>query len=161
MSAIDILRWPIAILFSAMLAAAAISDVRNRLIPNWAVLAIAALFVSRAALMPWSSTLSSLEAAGIVFFLSFGLFALRIIGAGDSKLITVTALFIGLEQLPQFAFATSLVGGAIAIVSLAANPRRALVMLQMRGKGNSGQDVPYGVAIAVAGVFTFLPSLSR
>ena len=78
----------------------------------------------------------------------------QLVGAGDSKLVTVVALFVGLERLPQFAFATAIVGGALAVVSLAANPRRALVMFQMRGRGDFERNVPYGVAIAVAGIFT-------
>jgi hypothetical protein len=44
-------------------------------------------------------------------------------------------------------------------VSLAANPARALVMFQMRGKGEFERNIPYGVAIAVAGIFTVFLTL--
>ena len=159
MPLVEILRWAVAILFSGILVAASISDMTTRLIPNWTVLAIAALFALRAMVTPLSATISALEAAVLMFLVSFGLYAFRVVGAGDSKLVTVTALFVGLEGLPQFAFATSLVGGAVAVVSLAADPQRALVMIQMRGKGDWGPGIPYGVAIAAAGLFVFLPTL--
>jgi prepilin peptidase CpaA len=157
----EISNWAIAVLLSLTLAVAAISDVKHRLIPNSAVLIIVILFAIRAVAEPWVSIISSLEAALIVFFIGFGLYAFRIIGAGDSKLITAVALFVGLERLPQFIFATSIVGGALAVGSLAANPKRALVMIQMRGKGDFGRKIPYGVAIAVAGLYTFFPAMSE
>jgi prepilin peptidase CpaA len=54
--------------------------------------------------------------------------------------------------LPQLMLITVLTGGAIAVVSLASRPTRALVILQMRGKGDFGRGIPYGVAIAAGGV---------
>jgi prepilin peptidase CpaA len=63
------------------------------------------------------------------------------------------ALFVGLAQLPQFVLVTALIGGALAVISLVTHPTRALVMLQMRGKGTLGAGIPYGVAIALAGIF--------
>jgi Flp pilus assembly protein protease CpaA len=50
----------------------------------------------------------------------------------------------------MLALATSLVGGVIAAITIASRPTRALVMLKMRGKGDFGSGIPYGVAIAVA-----------
>jgi len=43
-----------------------------------------------------------------------------------------------------------LVGGVIALASLLSRPTRAMVMLHMRGKGDFGRGIPYGVAIAIA-----------
>jgi prepilin peptidase CpaA len=93
-----------------------------------------------------------LAAAGISFVLGYGLYAFKIMGAGDVKLFAATALFIGLDRLPEFALATAWAGGAMAIVSLATRPRRALVMLNLRGKGDFGRGIPYGVAISVGAV---------
>jgi prepilin peptidase CpaA len=44
----------------------------------------------------------------------------------------------------------ALTGGVIALASLLARPVRAAVMFHMRGKGDFGRGVPYGVAIAIA-----------
>jgi prepilin peptidase CpaA len=115
------------------------------------VLVIAALFV------PWAfvahaPVLSSLGAALIVFLVSCGLYAFRILGAGDSKLLTAVALFVGMSQLPRFLVLVAVVGGVIALVSLMTRPTRAMVMLHMRGKGDFGRGIPYGVAIAIGAI---------
>jgi Flp pilus assembly protein protease CpaA len=57
-----------------------------------------------------------------------------------------------LEHLSAFALATVLTGGAMAVVSLASRPTRALVMFNLRGKGDFGRGIPYGVAIGVGGI---------
>jgi prepilin peptidase CpaA len=149
-AAAEMLRWLVLFLLSILLVIVSISDIRNRRIPNWTVLAIGALFLPWIFLGPHISILSSLEAAGIVLVSSIGLYAFRIIGAGDSKLLTATALFVGLSQLPQFLVLVALAGGVIAAISLVARPTRAMVMLHMRGKGDFGRGIPYGVAIAIA-----------
>lgn len=156
---IEITRWAIISLFTLTLAAAAVSDALRRLIPNWTIVAIAILFVGWIFVEPLVSMRGSLEAALIVFVVSCALYAFGIVGAGDSKFITVVSLFVGLSRLPQFALATILVGGALAVISLVTRPTRALVMLQMRGKGSFGRGIPYGVAIALAGFGTVLASM--
>ena len=149
-AAVETLRWFVLLLLSILLVVESISDIRDRRIPNWTVLAIGALFVPWAFVGPHVSILSSLEAALIVLVASVALYAFRIVGAGDSKLLTVTALFVGLSQLPRFLVLVALAGGVIALISLVSRPTRALVMLQMRGKGDFGCGIPYGVAIAIA-----------
>jgi len=156
MPAAEMLRWSIVFLLSILLAIASVSDIRDRRIPNWTVLAIAVLFV------PWIfvdavvSVLSSLEAALIAFVISCGLYAFRVVGAGDSKLLTVVALFVGMSKLFHLLVLVALVGGAIALVSLLARPVRAAVMFQMRGKGDFGRGVPYCFAIAIATIATIV-----
>lgn len=156
MPAAEILRWSVILLLSILLLVVSISDVRDRRIPNWSVLAVAALFV------PWIfvggqvSVISSLEAAAISFAVSFTLYFFRVVGAGDSKLLTVTALFAGMAGLPKFLFFVALAGGAIAAISLLSRPSRAAVMFHMRGKGDFGRGVPYGVAIAIATIAVIL-----
>jgi prepilin peptidase CpaA len=160
-AAVEMARWFIAILFSIVLLVASVSDIRDRRIPNWTVLALVILFV------PWIFVgshvliISSLEAALLAFIVSVTLYALRIVGAGDSKLLTAVSLFVGLDHLFTFFMLVALAGGAIAAVSLGRNPVRALVMFQMRGKGDFGRGVPYGVAIAVAAVSIISWSLLR
>ena len=62
------------------------------------------------------------------------------------------ALFAGLDRLAQLTLLTGMVGGLIALVIMVTRPRRALVMLTMRGKGDFGDGIPYGVAIAAAAI---------
>jgi prepilin peptidase CpaA len=149
-AAAEMLRWSIVLLLSILLVIVSVSDIRDRRIPNWTVLAIAVLFVPWIFLDARVSIVSSLEAALIAFVASCALYAFRVVGAGDSKLLTVTALFAGMTKLPHFLVLVALTGGVIALASLLARPVRAAVMFHMRGKGDFGRGVPYGVAIAIA-----------
>jgi prepilin peptidase CpaA len=153
-------RWAVLLLFCLVLAIAGASDVKVRRIPNWTILAVIGLFAAWWLVGPSVSLASALGAALIMFVTSCGLYFFRIVGAGDSKLVTVVALFVGISRLPQFIVYMSLAGGALALCLLAMEPTRALVMLQMRGKGRMDRGVPYGVAIAAGGLVTiFAPVL--
>jgi prepilin peptidase CpaA len=136
---------------SLVLVFAAVSDVRYRRIPNWTVLAVVILFAGWAIANGGAGVVSALEAAGLALVVSLVLYALKVMGAGDSKLFTAVALFAGMGSLLLLVVATTLAGGAVALVSLATRPRRALAMFTLRGKGDWGRGVPYGVAIAVGG----------
>jgi prepilin peptidase CpaA len=149
-AAAEVLRWSIIFLLSVILVIASVSDIRHRRIPNWSVLAIGALFVPWAFFASSVSIFSSLGAALIALGVGVALYAFRIVGAGDSKLLAVVALFAGMDHLLQLLVLIALVGGVIALISLVARPTRAMVMLHMRGKGDFGRGIPYGVAIAIA-----------
>jgi prepilin peptidase CpaA len=149
MPLIEIGHWVVAALLSVVLAWASVSDIRHRRIPNWTVLTVLGLFLPWALLSHGSWALWALAAGVIALVVSFALYAAGAFGAGDSKLFAAVALFAGLGHLAQLAVITALAGGLIAAVSLASRPRRALVMLTMRGKGDFGRGIPYGVAIAI------------
>ena len=144
----DIVRVAVAAVATGVLAWAAVSDARTRRIPNAAVLALLGLFVPWTAADGGATLISALEAGGIALAVGVVLYLFKVLGAGDSKLFAVCALYAGMGYLPYLALATSLAGGVIALVSVASRPQRALVMATMRGKGDWGRGVPYGVAVA-------------
>jgi prepilin peptidase CpaA len=146
----EIVRLTIAVLLTAVLAIAAWTDIRERKIPNWTVLASLGLFVGWAFIHSLSWDFWALGAGLIAFGATFALYMARLIGAGDSKLFAAVALFAGIDQLAVLALATALFGGLVALVGFVAKPTRALVMFKMQGRGDFGRGVPYGVAIAVA-----------
>jgi prepilin peptidase CpaA len=152
----EIARWTVAALFTAALAWASFTDIRDRKIRNPNVLAVLALFVPWAALGAWggdwASVFSDVEAGALALLICVGIYAAGMVGAGDAKLFAAVSLFFGLPGLPGLAMTTAMVGGAMAAVTLAANPRRTLVLVTMRGKGDTGRGVPYGVAIATAAI---------
>ena len=154
MALIDIARYAIAAVLAGLLTWASVSDIKDRKIPNKCVLAVLALFVVSAAVERGATLVSALEAGGIGFVVTFALYYFNIIGAGDCKLFAAVALFAGMSGMLLFTFATVFAGGGIAIVSLATRPRRALVMFTLKGKGDFGRGIPYGVAIAIGGVVT-------
>ena len=143
-------RWAIAIGLTAVLAFAAITDVRVRRIPNWTVLACLGLFAGWALVHPLSWDLWALGAGAIAFAVSFVLYSMGLVGAGDSKLFAAVALFTGMGGLLLLALATAVVGGVVAVIGLVVRPTRGLALLTMKGKGDFGPGVPYGVAIAAA-----------
>ncbi|MGH7023759.1 MAG: A24 family peptidase [Caulobacteraceae bacterium] len=149
MSLPELVRWGVAGLLTLVLAFAAVTDIRLRRIPNWTVLATLALFVLWAFVHPIPWDLWALAAGVIAFAVTFGLYAAGLLGAGDSKLFAAVALFAGLGQLALLALATALAGGVLALISLGSRPTRAMVMFKLRGKGEYGRGVPYGVAIAL------------
>ena len=148
MPPIEIARWIVAALFALVLTVAGVTDIKSRRIPNWTVAAVIALYI------PWffagqgGPLALSLAAALIGFLASVSLYAFGLLGAGDSKLLTAVALFIGLGRLLQFALATAVAGGVLALIVICSRPASALVVLHMRGRADFGRNVPYGVAIA-------------
>ncbi len=150
MALAEVGRWAVAILFTGLLGWASISDIRVRKIPNWTVLAILGLFIPWAVLSTSQWVIWALAAGAVALVVSVILYMVGMVGAGDSKLFAAVALFVGMARLPHLALGTALVGGLIALISLVSRPNRAMVMLTMRGKGDFGRGIPYGVAIAAA-----------
>lgn len=141
-------------LFVALLLAAAISDGLRRRIPNWAVLALVGLYaviavIGMAPTSPWSA----LGAALIAFPITYGLYHFCILGAGDAKLFTAAALFVGLKWLLPLAVITATFGGVLAIAFLIANPKRVMRGMTTAGRAEgAGAGIPYGIPIALGAV---------
>lgn len=114
-------------------------------------MALLVLFLPWAALHTPADFVSFLLAGLIGLAVTAALWMLRVIGAGDSKMFFAVSLFAGLTALPFLAVATAMAGGLIVLAGLIARPRRAMVLFTMRGKGEWGEGVPYGVAIAIGG----------
>jgi prepilin peptidase CpaA len=151
MPRLDPIHGGLALAISAVLLWAAVSDIRSRRIPNIAVLALVGLYAVWVLVGAGAGLGSALGAAAISFGIGYGLFLFGVMGAGDVKLFAAGALFMGLAELPLFALATALAGGLVAVVSLLLRPQRAAVMFSLRGRGDYGRGVPYGVAIAMGG----------
>lgn len=153
---LDWLRMLPAIAFAAVLLVAAGYDMVQRRIPNWTVLALIAAYVPAAMLhltpQGWAPSLGGFAVAlvGSALLYLFGW-----LGAGDSKLFSAAALFLGLGNLLLLTCATAVAGGLIALGMLVMRPRSALRGLTSRGRKEGGsRGVPYGVAIALGGVVT-------
>jgi len=150
----------IAAVLSGILIGVAATDILDRRIPNIAVLSLLGLFVLWAAADGGATLITGLAAGAIGVTIGYLLYVFGVMGAGDVKLFSAVALFVGLGSLHLFALATALTGGVIALSSMIARPRRALVMLTLRGKGDYGRGIPYGVAIAVGGLLVVWGSLT-
>jgi prepilin peptidase CpaA len=146
-------------LFAALLIWAAFDDVRYYIIPNRIVLAIAALFPiyvlasGDPAAYAWHPLV-----ALIVFAIGLGLFATGLVGGGDVKLLTAVALWAGPLMIVEFIVITTLLGAALAVFLLSRFGYflPAPTIGKLRGaeaRGAHRQAMPYGLAIAGAGLY--------
>ena len=154
MFGLDFLHHIIIGLFAAILIMAALSDGRRLLIPNQLPLSLLILYP--AYLLTggeWHGGLDLL--VGLAAFIGcFGFFVGGVMGGGDVKLFSVVALWAGTRYGVDLILATSLIGGAMALVL--ASPYGIWVpvpMVRSRMFGAAPRPaVPYGIAIAGAGL---------
>jgi prepilin peptidase CpaA len=156
--------------FAFCLLWAAASDARGYVIPNRAVIAIAALFpihlavraLATGAIVPTlSDGLLALALASVVLIAGFALFAIQLVGGGDAKLAAAVALWAGSDNILAFLILASLAGGMLAAGVLlwrAAFPQRdegaaSHEDIRLRLQRGLKTPVPFGVAIAAAGLF--------
>ena len=146
---------------------AAVADFRGMTIPNlYSAIIIAALVVCYAVLWlggrdeVFYSPLSHILSAVIVFGLTLLMFMAKIVGAGDSKLASALALWVGLKGLVAFVFYMSVAGGLLALVALALkkwtpvkNPPKGSWVEQVQG---GASKVPYGIAIVLGALASFV-----
>lgn len=151
MSIVEISKFAVAAALTGVLAWAAVSDLISRRIPNLCVLSVAGLYVVWAVLSGGAGLVAAVIVAALMLGMGFALFAFKIWGGGDAKLLAAVALFAGMAHLATLILVTTLAGGLMALISLATRPQRALVMWNMKGRGDFGRGIPYGVAIALGG----------
>jgi prepilin peptidase CpaA len=146
----------------ALLAAAAGWDLASYTIPNFLPLAIIVAFIAfviSASLGPAGFGMHAL-ACFAALVPGFALFAGGVIGGGDAKLFAAVALWLGFDDLLDYALVTSLLGSGLALVvwSIRRFPMPAGLSghswLQRLHDHKSG--IPYGVALA-AGALVVLP----
>ena len=127
-----------------LLLSAGIEDVRIREIANWKNAAIALLAPAwwwATGLSLWPDVAIQVAIALAVFGLFTAAFAMGAMGGGDVKMIGALALWFPFSALSQLLVTMSLVGGAITLALLIERRKRDI-------------EVPYGVAIAIAGLLT-------
>lgn len=134
-----------AFVLAVMLLVAAGFDVKSRIIPNWLNLMIAL----GAPLMWWAQGLSLWPdigwqvAAALAVFIGFvGLFAIGGIGGGDVKMIGALMLWVDVRLMLPLLMVMAIVGGIIAA---------AMLVHKRMSPTATNPEVPYGVAIAMAG----------
>ena len=141
------------VVFPLCLAIAACSDFLTMTIPNRvsAILLASFIVVAPLAGLGLPEIASHLAAGLIVFSVCFALFAFNLMGGGDAKLLTASAVWFGLTfSLFEFLVYVSFLGGVmtLAIISLSAHTPvpDSLVM---------AKKVPYGIAIGVAAFMAY------
>lgn len=148
--------------FAAATLWAALTDLTTMKIRNELVLFLLAVYAALAPLAGFGAIeigLSAVFAFGILVCM-FIFFALGWIGGGDAKFSAVVALWLGADYAPFFVLYTALFGGIVTLIllqfrmiPLPASCRRMPWIVKLH---RPGVGVPYGIAIASAGLFTFV-----
>jgi prepilin peptidase CpaA len=158
-----LLQAALVAVFPALLIVAALGDLTTYRIRNWISLAMIAGFVGAAPAMGLPLAVVGLHvgvgAAALV--LGMAMFALGWIGGGDAKVFAAAALWLGWPAVVTYAIATCMAGGGLAVglLVLRSGYLRPYVITGpawMNRLAEPGENVPYGVAIAV-GALAALP----
>jgi prepilin peptidase CpaA len=149
------------LLFPALMAFAAASDLLTMTISNRVSLALVASFVALALVsgMPGYDMLAHLGAGAAVLVLAFGCFAMGWVGGGDAKIAAGAALWFGFGHLLNYLLYASLFGGALTLLllqfrqwplpwQLAGQPW----LLKLHAKETG---IPYGIALAIGALMIY------
>jgi prepilin peptidase CpaA len=152
---------PILLLFPALMAFAAASDLLTMTIPNRVTLALAAAFLAVAATgaLGWAALLDHAAAAALVLAVTFAFFAFGWIGGGDAKLAAAIALWFGFGLLLEYLLLAALAGGALTLAILVLRklplPGFAARWTWLARLHDHRSGVPYGIALAGAALVVY------
>ena len=146
---------------------AGVSDFRTLKIPNiYSVYVIAAFFVAFIALYlggherVFSPLYMHVLSMLVTFLVTFILFGLKLLGAGDSKFATACSVWVSLKYLPIYLFFMTLFGSVLGFVALYLknkkpfkSPAEGSWIEQVQ---SGASKVPYGIAIAFGLVVSFM-----
>lgn len=139
---------PRTVVLFALLIFASVSDYRSYRIPNWLTVggaAFALVYETAIAVSPSTAFLAAIGGLLIGFFTMLPLYALRVMGAGDVKLMAMVGAFLGVHETFQAVLFAFIVGGIAAIGF-------ALCKGKLRRMLNNTKDAVYGMlAFGMAG----------
>ncbi len=143
------------------LAFAALTDLLTMTIPNRisVVLCCAFLIVAPLSGMNLPTVGWGIIAGLAVFSGCFALFAFNVMGGGDAKLLTASALWFGLNSsLTLFLISVAFIGGILTLAIILLRSRSQDIVATGIPIPDSllvAKKIPYGIAIAVAGLLTY------
>lgn len=146
------------VLLTVFLLAVFYYDLTRYLIPNWLVGVIFALYPAMLMLsteLPEDFSIWwSLGIFAATFAIGFIFFALRWMGGGDVKLMTVLALWSGKEAGLEFLVYTAALGGVLALLLMLGRPMVARFAHTTNPEDlprvlRHREPLPYGLAISI------------
>ncbi|PDS80782.1 prepilin peptidase [Rhizobium sp. L43] len=143
------------------LAMAAFSDLFTMTIPNRISVILIASFLVLAPFSGLGLEMIGMHLAGaaIVFSTCFALFAFNVMGGGDAKLLSATALWFGLNESLVFLMTdVAMIGGLITLLILLVRAQSNTILAIGLPVPNSvllAKKIPYGIAIAIGGFMAF------
>ena len=149
------------LLFPALMAFAAASDLFTMTISNRVSLSLVAGFLVLAVLggMGLHDILSHIGAGAIVLVVAFACFAMGWIGGGDAKVAAAVALWFGFDHLLNYLVYASLLGGGLTLLLLQFRqwplpyPFAGQAWLTRLHDKQCG--IPYGIALAIGALVVY------
>jgi prepilin peptidase CpaA len=149
------------LLFPALMAFAASSDLFTMTISNKVSLALAAGFLALALAIGMGPAEIGMHvaAAAVVLVVAFVFFAQGWVGGGDAKLAAAVSLWFGFDHLLQYLVDAALLGGVLtfAIINfrLVPLPPRIEQWAWVARLHEKKGGVPYGIALAAAALLVY------
>jgi prepilin peptidase CpaA len=148
-------------LFPALMAFVAASDLLTMTISNRISLALIAGFLVLAPLggMGMHDFLMHLAAGATVLAVAFACFAIGQVGGGDAKIAACVALWFGFGHILEFLLCASLFGGALTLVLL--QLRQWPLPYPLNGQAwllrlhDKRSRVPYGIALTFGALMVY------
>ena len=149
------------LLFPALMAFAAASDLFTMTIPNRVSLVLVAGFMALAVLggMSLHDILMHFGAGAVVLLAAFACFAMGWMGGGDAKVAASVALWFGFDHLLNYLILVSLLGGALTILLIQFRQWPLPSLLSGQAWLNRLHDrqtgIPYGIALALGALIIY------
>lgn len=149
------------LLFPALMAFAAASDLLTMRIPNRAslMLAFGFLVLAPASGMGGYDILLHVAAGTTVLVIAFACFAMGWVGGGDAKVVSAAALWFGFDHLLNYLLYASLFGGALTLLLLQFRqwPLPYLLasqpwLIRIHAKESR---IPYGIALSLGALLIY------
>ncbi len=154
------------LLFAFFMSLAAVHDLAALRIPNFVPAGLALGFLAAALLtgVSFPTIGAHLLVGFLMLIFGFTLFALKVMGGGDGKLLAAAALWFGPGTiLVSFLFHVALFGGvlAVSLIFFRRIPLPSMVHNQkwLMRLHDADVGMPYALAIAAGGFFVFPESL--
>jgi len=155
-----VIEFPLLLLFPAAMAFAGAMDLLTMTIPNRISLALIGAFIICGLVAGLSLEQFAMHfACGFaILVVGIAMFAAKLLGGGDAKLMAASAIWIGVDKLMLYFLAISVLGGVLAV---------ALILYRRMPVGGyslplwaerlhvKGSHMPYGIAIAGAALWIY------
>ena len=150
------------LIFPVLVIGGALRDLTSYTIPNWISLAVIGAFpvVALALGVPLNLIGLNVAVGAAALVAGMGMFALGWIGGGDAKLFAAAGLWLGWPAAMSYLAVTGLAGGALAVGLLGlrsayVRPYMPVNPAWFARLAQPGENVPYGVAIALGALMAF------
>ena len=149
------------VLFPAMMAVAASSDLLTMTISNRVSLILVGAFFALALATGISGPdiLRHIGAGALILLVAFGCFSMGWIGGGDAKLAAATALWFGFDHLLAYLLYASLLGGSLTFLLIYFRmlplPQCLAAQKWLERLHRKEAGVPYGIALAAAALLIY------